>query len=98
MIISHRYRYIFVEIPLTASWSVRDVLSQHYEGEPIFHKHATFREFSRTASEEQKTYFVFGAVRNPLEVLVSRYVKIQQNFKQAFSNPEIGGSKSDRFL
>lgn len=89
MVISHRYRYIFVQTMKTASTAIASELCQHYEGEKILHKHATISEFREQASEAERGYFSFAGVRNPLDVLVSRFVlrrdgrnKDQEHLKQ----------------
>lgn len=87
MIISHRYRYLFIENPLTASWAIRRELCEFYGGEPILHKHATYPEFRKIASRDEQRYFVFITVRNPLDVLVSRYLKYKHDHEGAFSDP-----------
>jgi hypothetical protein len=88
MIISHKYKYLFVEIPLTGSYSIRHELCSYYDGSPILHKHATYPDFRKMATAEERDYFVFATVRNPLDKLVSRYFKYRMDHKGAFSNPE----------
>ena len=88
MVISHEHKYLFIEIPLTASWAIRHELCEHYAGEPILHKHACYPEFRRVTSRKQKDYFVFATVRNPLDAAVSRFVKYKTDHKGAFSDPE----------
>ena len=88
MIISHRYRYIFIENPLTATWSLHKELYQYYDGSPILHKYATFQGFWRIASEKEREYFLFITVRNPLDKLVSRYLKYKYDARGAFSDPQ----------
>jgi hypothetical protein len=87
MIISHKHRYVFIENPQTASWAIRNELCEYYSGSPILHKHATVPEFHRSATPEERKYFVFITVRNPLDVLVSRYFKYKTDHDGAFSNP-----------
>ena len=87
MIISDTHRYLFIEIPLTASYAIRQELCTYYDGTPILHKHAAYPEFLRVARPEQKDYFVFATVRNPLDVAVSRYFKLKMDHKGAFSDP-----------
>jgi hypothetical protein len=41
----------------------------------ILQKHATYNEFYRHATPEEKDYFVFSCIRNPLDVAVSNYCK-----------------------
>jgi hypothetical protein len=86
MIISHRHRYVFVELPRTGSSAVRRELRELYDGVPILHKHSTYDEFRRQASEEERGYFVFSAIRNPLDDAVSRYFKLKTDHRQQFSD------------
>jgi len=85
MIVSHKYKYLFIEIPLTASWAIRNELCEYYDGIPVLHKHATYSEFRRQGSKKEMSYFVFAAVRNPLDKIVSRYYKLKMNQKEIFS-------------
>ena len=77
MVISHTHRYLFVELPRTGSTAVHDELCSMYAGEPILTKHATYEDFLKVATEEQKDYFVFSSVRNPLDDAVSKYFKVR---------------------
>ena len=88
MVISHKHRYLFVEIPLTASWAIHSELCTHYDGSPILHKHATYPEFRRHASVDELKYFVFGTVRHPMDEVVSRYFKLLTDHKGVFSDPD----------
>lgn len=88
MIISHQFRYLFLEMPLTASWAIHHELCQHYGGEPVLHKHASYSEFRQIASASEKNYFVFATIRNPLDTVVSQYYKLKTNHRGAFSKPE----------
>ena len=87
MVISHKYRYLFIEIPSTGSWAIRKELCENYAGTPILHKHATYPEFRQIATDDEKSYFVFATIRHPLDTRVSGYFKIKTNHKDAFSNP-----------
>jgi hypothetical protein len=88
VIISHEHRYLFVELPRTGSTAIRRELREQYDGAPILHKHATYLEFTRQASEDEKRYFVFSGIRHPLDDAVSRYFKLKTDHKQRFSDPE----------
>jgi hypothetical protein len=88
MVISHKHRYLFIEIPLTASWAIRKELIKYYDGEIILHKHAIYAEFKKVAPSEEQKYYVFAAVRNPLDKIVSRYFKLLTDHKGAFSDPD----------
>jgi hypothetical protein len=87
MVISDRYRYLFVELPHTGSTAVSRELCEHYDGRKILHKHATYEEFLRVATPEQRTYFVFSTVRNPLDEAVSVYHKFATDHRHRFSDP-----------
>ncbi|HET6380050.1 MAG TPA: sulfotransferase family 2 domain-containing protein [candidate division Zixibacteria bacterium] len=96
MIISHTHRYVFVELPRTGSTAIRQELRELYDGHPILHKHATYDEFLRQASPEERTYFSFAAVRNPLDDAVSRYFKLRTDHKGKYSGA--GKKKKPRLL
>jgi hypothetical protein len=87
LVISSEYRYVFIEIPLTASWAIHHELCAHYGGEEILHKHATYPQFMRGATADQRSYFVFASVRHPLDVLVSNFTKIKTDHRDGYSNP-----------
>lgn len=89
MIISHKRRYTFVELPRTGSTAIRRELRELYDGTPILHKHATYAEFRRQASQDERTYFVFSGIRNPLDDAVSRYFKLKTDHKHRFSDPSL---------
>ncbi len=96
MVISKQHKYVFVEIPLTASWAIRNELVKFYDGVPILHKHATYQEFADQADRDERAYFAFATVRNPLDEAVSRYFKLKTDHHGAFTDPEaIEGLKSD---
>ena len=88
MIISHKHKYIFVEIPRTASTAIATELCLNYDGQKILHKHSLYPEFLRIANDEEKTYFVFAGVRNPLDVIVGRYFKLKNDHKGIYTNPK----------
>ena len=88
MVISHKHRYLFIEIPLTASWAIHHELCQHYAGQPILHKHASYPEFQRRATADEKSYFVFATVRHPLDALVSGFLKYKTDHQGVFSNAD----------
>ena len=77
MVISHKYRYLFVELPFTATKAISKELKLHYNGIPILHKHATYEEFKRSDWKKYDSYFVFANIRNPLDEAVSHYFKIK---------------------
>lgn len=88
MIISHTHKYLFVELPRTASTAISHELRALYDGAPILRKHATYHDFLKIATPEEREYFVFSAIRNPLDDAVSLYFKYRSNHKRKFTDPE----------
>jgi hypothetical protein len=86
MIISHKRKYLFVELPLTGTTAISRELRENYDGVEYLHKHATYLEFLRAATAEERTYFVFSNIRNPMDVAVSLYFKYRTNHKQRFTD------------
>ncbi len=86
MIISDEHKYVFVELPWTASTAISKELREHYGGRRVLRKHSSYREFLKYASPEQKKYFVFSGVRNPLDELVSVYVKYVTDHRANYTN------------
>lgn len=85
MVIDHRYRFVFVELPLTATSAISKEIREQYGCEPLLNKHATYDDFLRKASPEEKKYRVVGSVRNPLDQTVSMYFKYKNDLDQRFS-------------
>ena len=57
MIISHKYKYLFIGLPFSASSAISKELNTRYEGQPLLRKHSLFQEFTRIANKEEKEYF-----------------------------------------
>jgi hypothetical protein len=102
MVISDKYRYVFVELPLSGSTAISNELCELYEGKKILRKHSKYREFLKIATPEQKKYFVFSGIRNPMDLVVSEFLKIKNNHKQRYTTPSEwrrnGGTLSDESL
>ena len=86
MVISHDHRYLFVELPQTGSTAISRELRQHYGGQEILHKHATYGEFLKVADRDKRTYFVFSGIRNPLDNAVSSYFKCKTDHHGTYSS------------
>lgn len=87
MIISHEHKYIFIQIPRTASTTIGDELCINYDGKRILDKHSLYFEFEKIANAEEKKYFVFACVRNPLDGVVGQYFKYKSNHMETFTTP-----------
>ena len=88
MIVSDENRYVFVEVPHTGSHSISEQLVKHYGGKPILRKHANVTQYLKWASPDQRSYFKFATVRNPLDTAVTDYEKLKNNHKGQFTDPE----------
>lgn len=88
MVISQKYRYLFIELPHTASTAISRELCELYDGKKILHKHAHYHEFLKIASAEEKNYFVFASIRNPLDVITTLYFKRKTNHQDFYTNPQ----------
>jgi hypothetical protein len=99
MILSDAHRYLFVELPHTASTAIAGELTAHYGGRPILSKHARYHQFLAGASPEQRRYFVFSGIRNPLDETVTYYFRYKTDHQGRYSDPakwkRNGGSVSD---
>ncbi|MBL1431945.1 MAG: hypothetical protein COC09_04195 [Gammaproteobacteria bacterium] len=85
MIISDEYKYVYIELPRTGSTAIAKELIELYAGTSILHKHARYDQFLKMASTEQKKYFVFSNIRNPMDEGVSLYLKYFTNHKSKFT-------------
>jgi hypothetical protein len=88
VIISHKFRYVFVELPNTASTAISKELCENYGGTPILRKHSHYHELLEIATAEERAYFTFSGIRNPLDVAVTRYFKLKTNHQEFFTNPK----------
>ncbi len=99
MILSDAHRYLFVELPHTASSAIAAELVAHYGGQPVLHKHARYHQFLAHATPEQRRYFVFSGIRNPLDEAVTFYFRYRTDHQDRYSDPaqwkRNGGSVSD---
>ncbi|MGI8951204.1 MAG: sulfotransferase family 2 domain-containing protein [Chitinophagaceae bacterium] len=102
MVISDKYKYLFIELYFTGSTAISSELCELYDGKKILSKHSRYHEFLKTATNEQKKYFVFSSIRNPMDVVVSGYLKFKNNHKGRYTNPKEwrinGGTISNKNL
>lgn len=95
MIISHRYKYVFVELPHTGSTAISAELGELYDGSKILHKHARYGQFLRIATAEERDYFVSSCIRNPLDEAVSLYFRYKTDHDSRYSKPRGTVTSSD---
>ena len=89
MIISHKYKFLFIGLPFSASSAITKDLHANYGGKPYLRKHSLYHEFVKVATAEEKDYFVFAVLRNPMEIVVTVYEKMKANAKGNFTNPQL---------
>lgn len=87
MIVSDTNQYVFIELPRTGSTAVEKELIANYDGTRILNKHSTYEQFLKHATNEQKSYFAFSSIRNPMDDAVSRYMKIKTDHNNRYSDP-----------
>ena len=88
MIISHKHKYVFVELPQTASSAIAKELKANYDGHEILFKHALYStDFLKQAKPEEKAYKVISGMRNPMDICVSNYFKFKTDHENRYSNP-----------
>jgi hypothetical protein len=97
MVISHKHEYLFVELPRTGSTTISKELCTHYAGGKILSKHATYKDFNKIASKEEKAYFLFSCIRNPLDDAVSLYFKYKTDHRKRFSQQKLS-SRAFRYV
>ena len=86
MIISHKYKFLFIGLPFSASSAISKELYLQYEGEAVLRKHSLYHEFKKVATKEEQEYFVFAVLRNPMEIAITAYEKMKANAKGNFTN------------
>jgi len=89
LIISHKYRFLFIGLPFSASSAISKELHLQYEGKSFLRKHSVYHEFKKVATKHEQQYFVFAVLRNPMEIAVTVYEKMRANAKGNFTNPEL---------
>lgn len=89
MIISHKYSFLFIGLPFSASSAISKELYLKYYGESLLRKHSLYHEFRKDASNEELKYFIFAVLRNPMEIAVTVYEKMKANAKGNFTNTDL---------
>jgi len=81
MIISKKYKYLFVELPRTGSTAISKELVEKYEGKSIYEKHTPYYVFFKNASQEERRYYVFSGVRHPIDRTVSLFFHLDKTLE-----------------
>ena len=79
MVISNTSKFVFIELPQTATTAIAKELCENFGCESFLGKHSSYHEYYKAASEEQKQYRTIGSIRNPLDLTVSMYFKYKDD-------------------
>ena len=85
MIINHQHQFCFFAVPRTASTAISTVLKEKLRSERIMKMHNSYTEFMDVAKAEEKQYFKFASIRNPMDSVVSAYFKKKTDHNGRFS-------------
>lgn len=92
MVISDVNRYVFIEVPQTASSALAAELIANYDGRRIFQKHTDYQRFFQSATEDERGYRVLACVRNPLDIVVSKFVKARDDHRSRYGKRAESGT------
>ena len=102
MVISKEHKYLFIELYFTGSTAISAELCELYQGKKILSKHSRYHEFLKNATPEEKKYFVFSCIRNPMDTVVSGFMKFKTNHHGKYTDPKEwrrnGGTITDKNL
>ncbi len=89
MVISDKHRFVFVNLPQTASTAIARELVASYGAREFCFKHAIWRtDYLRAANEDQKKYRVISGIRDPMDIAVSLYFKVRSDHENRYSETE----------
>lgn len=80
MVISQRYKYIFIELPRTGTTAIANELCELYNGTKILSKHATYADFLDQCTSEEADYFSFSCRRHPIDRTYSYFIKMKNGY------------------
>ena len=64
MIISHKYKYLFVELPRTGTESIKNELIEYYDGHEIHSKHSRYSKFIKHSPAKKNSTLFFLALES----------------------------------
>lgn len=87
MVISDKHRFVFVNLPQTASTAISRELVDQYGAREFCFKHALYRtDYLKAANAEQRKYRVISGLRNPMDITVSTFFKVRSDHEGRYSN------------
>ena len=86
MIVSDKYKYVFIGLPFSASSAISKDLCDKYEGKPYLRKHSLYSDFKKQTNKSKLKYRVFAVLRNPMEITITSYEKLKSNPNNIYTN------------
>lgn len=83
MIISEKFKYIFIGLPMTGSTAISRELIENYDGKSILYKHSNINNLKKQ-NITIEDYYIFTIYRDPIDMCFSQYNKIISNHKGSF--------------
>ena len=72
--ISHKHKFIFIEVPKTGTTTICSILSDNFDAVQPY-KHLDIVQYKEKFPKETSSYFKFSFVRNPWSRVVSLYYR-----------------------
>ena len=89
MVINYTRKVIFIGIPVSASSAISKELLEHYDFEPLFHKHSNIPLLIAKRPDIQlKEYTIVAVKRDPVDVAFTSYNKTKNNAHNAYTDPK----------
>ena len=79
MIISHRHRFIFVQVPQTGCTAIGSYLLDNVDCESVISKHTTIETAYHQLDHDVRSYAVVASVRNPIDQVMSSFYKLKSD-------------------
>ncbi len=96
MIISHRHRFVYVQVPQTGSTALGDWMIEHLDGLDVLRKHTTLAEARRVLGVHIEGYLVVASVRDSIDQFVSSFYKIVRDREAEGVEPGRSASRAAR--
>jgi len=95
MIVSEQYKFLFFELPRTGTTSIGEKLvtagvGVKYDG----YRHISISKFYRKNRKKYSDYKIVACIRNPMDRVLSLYLKMQRDHNGYFSKLESRSDKS----
>ncbi len=89
MIIDFEKKYIFVGLPFSASSAISKELTEIYNGQTILAKHTNIPSLIKERPDINiKDFYIFAVVRDPIEIVLTKYNKLITNAHEVYTKPE----------